>query len=156
VIFLLAAFFIFQAHAADGKSPGDPACSKGYITLRKGPGPSFPVSWKVARYMPFLKFENKNGWVRVQDLDGETHWAQGKDLTSATHCLVVKSQVATLRREPSATGAPADLKTIDRYTPMKRLESQGEWLHVEDEAGRQAWIHESNIWKPVRVQSMEF
>jgi SH3-like domain-containing protein len=135
---------------------GDPACARNYATLRKGPGSSFPVSWKVARFMPFLKYESKNGWVKVQDLDGDTHWAKSGDLTTAIHCLVVKSQVAILRKEPSTTGAPADLKTVDRFTPMKRLDSQGEWLHVEDESGRQAWIHETNIWKPVRIQTVDF
>lgn len=135
---------------------GDPACAKSYITLRKGPGPQFPVSWKVARYMPFLKLEHKSGWVKVQDLDGETHWAAARDLNSTIRCVVVKSTVATLRRDPSATSPTVDLKTLDRYTPLKKLEAQGEWIQVEDETGRQAWIHESTIWKPVRIQSVNF
>src|SRR4051812_47988305 len=102
----MAFLCVAQAHAASGsKAGGEPVCSKSFITLRKGPGTQFPVSWKVARFMPFLKFENKNGWVRVEDMDGEQHWAQAKDLTSASHCLVVKTQVATLRREPSSNGA---------------------------------------------------
>ena len=82
--------------------------------------------------------------------------AKPRELTSAIHCVVVKSTIATLRKDPSTTAATADLKTIDRYTPLKRLESQGEWMHVEDEAGHQAWIHESTVWKPVKIQSMNF
>ena len=66
------------------------------------------------------------------------------------------SPVATLRREPSSTAQTLDLKTVDRYTPLKKLEVQGEWIHVEDETGRQAWVHESNVWKPMKIQSMDF
>lgn len=135
---------------------GDPTCAKAPITLRKGPGPNFGLSWKVAKYMPFLKLENKGGWVKVQDLEGEIHWAQPRDLTSTISCVVVRSSTATLRLSPSASAPLAELKTVDRYTPLKKLEAQGEWLRVEDEAGHQAWVHESNIWKPVKVQSVTF
>ena len=144
-------FLCLQVHAAP-----EPTCAKGNISLRKGPGTQFPVSWKVSRYMPFLTTERKNGWVKVQDLDGETHWAQPRDLSSALHCVVVKSQVATLRKEPSSTGGLADLKSVDRYTPLKKLETQGEWIHVEYDSGVQAWIHESTVWKPTKIQAVNF
>jgi SH3-like domain-containing protein len=135
---------------------GDPACSKGLMTLRKGPGTNFPISWKVPKYMPFMKLETKNGWVKVEDFERETHWARPTDLTSANQCVVVKSAVATLRQTGSAASPPADLKTVDRFTPFKKLEADREWIHVEDETGRQAWIHETNVWKPVKIQSVTF
>ncbi len=145
--------FIFCVKAA---AAGDPACAKNPTTLRKGPGSQFPVSWKVSRFMPFLKGEKKNGWVNVQDLEGETHWAQARDLTTSMQCLVVKSPVATLRKEPSTSAATADLRNVDKYTPFKRTEAQGEWYHVEDETGRSAWLHESTIWKPTKFSNVDF
>lgn len=145
---ILLALFSLNAYA------GDPACAKGYITLHKTPGG--PVSWKVARYMPFLKLENKGAWVKVQDFEGETHWAKHQDLTSSIFCVVVKSQVATLRQNPAANAPPSDMKTVDKYTPLKKIEVNGEWVHVEDETGRQAWIHESTVWKPMKIQSVTF
>ena len=135
---------------------GDPICAKNALTLRTGPGTQYGVSWKVPRYMPFIKVEIKNSWVKVRDLDGEMHWAPARDLTTNIRCVVVKSTVATIRKEPSQTADTLDLKTLDRFTPLKRLEANEEWLHVEDETGRQAWIHESTIWKPVRIQSVTF
>jgi SH3-like domain-containing protein len=152
------ALIFFCANVAWGAADvnGDPACAKAYITLRKGPGNQFPVSWKVAKYMPFLKLESKGSWVKVQDLEGETHWAQSRDLSASIHCVVVKTTVATLRTEPSTTAQPTDLKTIDRYTPLKKLDNRAEWIHIEDETGRQAWIHESNVWRPVKIQTMNF
>jgi SH3-like domain-containing protein len=132
-------------------------CAKNYISLRAGPGTRHPVSWKVARNMPFLKLESKNGWNKVQDLEGEVHWARSGDLTTKTRCVVVKANVASLRMKPSMTASqPPELKTLDRYTPLKRLESDGEWIQVEAENGSKAWIHESNVWKPVIVNSFSF
>lgn len=143
-------FFALNAWA------GDPVCAKSYITLRKGPGAKNAVSWKVAKYMPFMRTERKSGWSKVQDLEGEEHWAKSSDLSTAIRCVVVKTNVATLRKEPSASSPPIELKTVDRYTPFKRLEVDREWVQVEDETGRQAWVHESNVWKPVNVQSISF
>lgn len=154
VLFFALSLLSTQTLAAT--ATGDPACAKTAITLRKGPGAQFPVSWRVARFMPFLKLESKNGWIKVKDFEGETHWALARDLSSSLPCVVVKSQVASLRKEPSASSPPAELKTLDRYTPLKKLQAEGEWLKVEDESGRQAWIHESNIWKPAKVQSVTF
>lgn len=153
---LLVALLLGAVSALAAPSRGEPSCAKNFIVLRKGPDSSFPVSWRAARYMPFFRHEAKGAWVRVTDLDGESHWAQPRDLTSAYPCVAVKATVATLRKEPKQGAPPADLKTVDRYTPLKRLESQGEWVHIEDETGRRAWIHESNIWKPMKVQSVKF
>lgn len=153
-----ALFCLFSSPAswAVGAVSGDPTCAKDTISLRKGPGPKFPVSWKASRFMPFLKVEAKSGWVRVVDLEGESHWAPRKDLSSGSHCVVVKSAAAPLRQEPSASAALAEIKSVDRYTAFKKLESKQEWIKVEDEAGHQAWIHESNVWKAVRVTAVNF
>lgn len=148
---LLILFFVTtSAHA------GDPVCAKSYITLRKGPGVKNPVSWKVARYMPFMRIDRKSGWSKVQDLEGDEHWAKNSELSTQIRCVVVKTSVATLRKEPNASAAPIELKTVDRYTPFKRLGNDREWVQVEDETGRQAWVHEANVWKPVNVQSISF
>ncbi|HMN67737.1 MAG TPA: SH3 domain-containing protein [Bdellovibrionales bacterium] len=110
----------------------------------------------MARYMPFLRVDRKAGWVKVQDLEGESHWAKASDITNKFRCLVVKSNVATLRAEPAKDAAMMDLKKVDKNKPVKRLENNREWIQVEDETGRRSWIHESNVWKPVRVQSISF
>lgn len=141
----------FRAYA------GDPVCAKDYTVLRKSPGARAPVSWRVSKYMPFMRSsERKSGYVKVEDLEGETHWAKSSDLTNRFRCVVVKTNVAVLRKEPSKEAPPMDLKTVDRYTPLKRIGNDREWMQVEDETGRQAWIHESQIWKPVNVQSISF
>jgi len=110
----------------------------------------------VARFMPFLKVDSKGQWIKVQDLEGEVHWARRQDLTSQFSCVVVKTAVARLRKEPSASSPPAELATLDRYTPLKKLESRAEWIEVQDQTGSKAWIHETQVWKPVKIQSFDF
>ena len=127
----------------------EPVCAAAKATLRKGPSASNPVSWKVSRYMPFMKVDRKGQWSKVKDIEGEEHWVKTSELTNKFRCVVVKTNVATLRKEPSTTAQTMDLKTVDRYTPFKRLANDREWVQVEDETGRQAWIHESQVWKPV-------
>ena len=151
-----ALIFLLVPHLLFASSGGDPTCTKGAATLRKGPGRQFPVSWKVPRYMPFMRFESKGNWVKVVDLEGETHWAESKDLTRTIHCVVVKSPMANFHKEPKASSKPADLKTLDRYTPLKKISAEAEWIHAEDEAGHQGWINEASVWKPVRVANFSF
>lgn len=156
--FLLLALLAFVAlfFSTTVAHAGDPVCAKNYITLRKGPGEKNAVSWKVAKFMPFMRNERKSGWAKVQDLEGEEHWAKNSELSTAYRCVVVKSTTAILRKEPNSGSPPIELKTADRYTPFKRLSVEREWVQIEDETGRQAWVHESNIWKPVNVQSISF
>jgi uncharacterized protein YgiM (DUF1202 family) len=154
VKWICAALFFVSATAFAAN--GDPACARDVVTLHKGPGKQFAVAMKVAKYTPFLKVENKSGWVKVQDLDGEMFWTLPRGLTSNMRCVVVKTTVAALRSEPSTSSPSAELKTVDRYTPLKRLEAKGEWIHVEDETGHQAWIHETNVWKPAKIANVTF
>lgn len=150
-LFLVAAaIFTFQLWAAE------PVCAKGQTTLHKGPSSKEAISWKVGKYMPFLKLSTKKGWAKLQDLEGVVHYARATELSSRTRCVVVKTNVAGLHREPSSKAPAADFKTVDRFTPFKRVSDQSEWIQVEDEAGHQAWIHESQVWKPVKVNSFSF
>lgn len=106
--------------------------------------------------MPFFRVERRGSWAKLQDLEGEEHWAKTNEISNQIRCVVVKTNVAVLRKEPSNNAPTLEFKTVDRYTPFKRIDSDREWIKVEDETGRQAWLHESQIWKPVTVNSISF
>lgn len=108
--------------------------------------------------MPFMMLEKKNGWAKLQDLEGEIHFAKLADLNTKDRCVVVKVNVAVLRQKPSNTAPPAELRTVDKYTPFLRIENDNpsEWLEVMDETGSRAFIHENYVWKPVMVNSFTF
>ncbi len=134
----------------------EPVCAKGSIALRTDPKASAEVSWRVAKHMPLLRLSRKKEWSKVQDLEGDTHWVKTSDVTNSYRCVVVQTNIAALHREPSKA-APADgLKTVDRFTPFKRVGDRVDWLQVEDESGQRAWVHESQVWKPVMINSFTF
>lgn len=125
-------------------------------TLRKGPGPKFEKSWTVTKYMPFLQVDSKDGWLKLVDMDGEVHWGRGQDFTRHLRCVAVRSNTTETRQGPGPGFPYGDFKTIDRYTPLKRLNSQGGWLEVENDLGMKAWVQESRIWHPVKVEAVHF
>jgi SH3-like domain-containing protein len=106
--------------------------------------------------MPFLRLGSHKGWIKVQDLEGEVLWARRRDLSSRLRCVVVKTNTAALHKAPQFASPGEDLKNLDRYTPLKRIKDQKAWIQVEDEAHNQAWIHESQVWKPVTVNNFSF
>ncbi len=127
------------------------------VNLYKGPGQSFGKTWVVGKYMPLQELERKNSWIKVKDMDGDDHWVDATQVTNKYRCVAVKSSIAQLRVGAGPQyAAPALMMTADRYTPFKRVESEGPWVQVENDFGIQAWIHEKNLWRPVSVVKMTY
>lgn len=139
-----------QAHA-------QAVCTRSAMTvLRKGPGVKFEKSWVVSKYMPFLKLELKNGWLKLQDVDGQTHYGRAADFSQSIRCVVVKVNSAETRQGPSASFPYGEFKTLDRYTPLKRVGIDTGWVQVENDLGLKSWIQESKVWHPVKMQAVKF
>ena len=128
----------------------DPVCVVSTkAILRKGPGAKFPMSWTVTQNMPLMRVgPEKKGWLQVQDLDGETHWVSKRDVSSRYICTVVKSKSARLRKGPGTEHPIAELNSVDRYTPFRKIDRDGAWLLVQDEYRARYWVHETNVWLP--------
>ena len=132
-------------------------CAKSsLVTLKEEPSDKAKTTWKVAKFMPFLRQEKKGLWIKLVDLEGAIHWGKARDFKADIRCVVVRVAVAKLRSEPSETAPTANLKTVDRYTPFRRLAEEGPWIKVEDEMGNRAWINETNVWKPLAVKPISF
>ncbi len=123
--------------------------------LRKGPGTSFKITWTVGKFMPLRKLERKGSWMKVQDVDNEIHWIQASAVSEAMSCVVVKSKTAVLRQAPSASAPPAELTVVDRYTPFKKLDRNGEFVQVANEFDK-FWIKDSAIWYPINKMVLSF
>ena len=127
------------------------------VTMYKGPGSQFPKSWVVGKYMPLQELERKDKWIKVKDLDGDIHWVPSTQVTYKYRCIVIKTGVAQLRAGAGAQHpAAAPMMTADRFTPFKRIDSEGPWIHVENDFGIKAWTHEKNVWKPTQMVKMGF
>ncbi len=123
--------------------------------LRKGPGVEFKITWTVGKFMPLKKISRKGGWYKVQDVDNETHWIQTSVVSEALSCVVVKSKTAVLRQGASVNSAPAEFTVVDRYTPFKKLERNGEYIQVTNEY-ESFWIKDSAVWYPVNKMVLSF
>lgn len=124
--------------------------------LRTKPGSKNPVSWLVGKYTPLIEIRKVSGWYEVEDMDGELHWVYEKNVTKKITCVAVKTNIAKLRKRAGAQSELADLRQIDKYTPFKRVDVQGEWYEVEAGWGETYWIHESAVWRPVKVSRFKF
>lgn len=132
-------------------------CAKSAMTvLRKGPGTKYEKSWVVPKNMPFMKLDQKGAWIKLSDLDGEVHWGSIYDFTQHVRCVVIKANTAETRQGPGSNFPYGDFKTLDRYTPLKRLANQGPWVQVQSDLGTKSWIHESKLWHPVKVEAVHF
>lgn len=124
--------------------------------LRAGPGANHPITWKVAKYTPLVEIKKTGSWYEVEDQDGQTHWVYAPNVTRKMVCVSVKVPSAKIRKGAGAQAELADLRQVDRYTAFKRLDVQDEWAEVEASWGEVYWVHESNLWRPVKVARVKF
>lgn len=108
------------------------------------------------KYTPFITLKWQGRWVKVQDMDGETHWVHSSNGSERLRCLAIKSPVAKLRVAGNAQAPLADIRQVDRYTGFRRLDQIDDWHQVKAPWGTEYWVHDSNVWKPLKVQNIGF
>ena len=123
--------------------------------LRKGPGPNFKITWTVGKFMPLKKISRQGSWLKVQDVDNEMHWIQVSAVSEAMSCVVVKARTAVLRQAATVSSTPAEYTVVDRYTPFKKLDRNGEYIQVANEY-ESFWIKDSAVWYPVNKMTLTF
>ena len=106
--------------------------------------------------MPFMKMSEKNGWAQVKDLDGQTHWVIAKALTGRFACAVVKAKQARLRTGPSNRSPASEPEFVDRYTPFRKVDRDGDWVQVRDDQKTEYWIADSMLWSPIAKSKIAF
>lgn len=148
ILFGALLLFSFSGEALCVKSPK--------ALLRQGPGAQFPISWEVGKYMPLRVVERQGTWIKVKDLEGESHWVHRSSTTNAIECLVVRVNRASLWTKPAKQGARAMIPFADRYTPFKKLDRDEEWLQVQRPDGLTAWVAESHMWTPAASINLDF
>lgn len=159
---LFSVFLLLSLPAGADTSAQEPVCVvRTTVELHKSPNSTSPVSWIVGRNMPLLKIseqrdKQKNNWYEVRDLDGEKHWLRSNLVSHKVVCVVVRSKTARLRQGPGKEFPLAELEQVDRFTPFRKLDRDGEWVQIEDEYSGQYWIHESNLWIPAVRNSVRF
>ena len=145
--FIITIFFATQSFAL--------CVTTDRANLRKGPGPNFKITWTVGKFMPLKKISRQGSWFKVQDVDNEVHWIQVSAVSEAMSCVVVKARTAVLRQAANVSSTPAEYTVVDRYTPFKKLDREGEYIQVANEF-ESFWIKDSAVWYPVNKMTLTF
>jgi SH3-like domain-containing protein len=128
--------------------------STGTTNLRSEPSSKAKITWVAGQYTPLVELSRRGSWIEVQDMDGRKHWVYNTNVTSKYVCVSVRTGTAKVRTSPG--GEIADMRQFDKYTAFKRLDVSGEWYEVQSVWGTNYWIHESTVWRPVRVTNVKF
>ncbi len=111
--------------------------------LRAGPGKEFRITWEVNRYMPLIQIDEKGGWIKVKDVDGDTHWVFAALVNRKLDCITIKNARANIRKRPSSRAGK--WFTVQKYTSFKRLGKKAKWVKIEYE-GQQMWVFQTLVW----------
>ncbi len=132
--------------------------SKPGVVLRRNPTSKASVSWKVPKYMPFMATGKRqgSGWLEVKDVDGQSHWVEGRLMTNSWNCVVVRTKSTRLRMGPGKQFQPSPLGLADRYTAFLDLGGEDGWTQIENDDGEKGWVNMDHLWKPSRRMKMSF
>ena len=113
--------------------------------LRAGPGKNFRITWEVNKYMPLVQVDKKGDWIKVKDVDGDTHWVFKTLLDAKLKCVTVRSARANIRKGPSASGR--QLYTVEKYTSFKLVGKKRKWVQIAY-GKKKMWVFHTLIWPP--------
>ncbi len=111
--------------------------------IRSGPGTNYEVLWEVEKYHPVIILETKEKWCRFRDFEGDEGWIHRPMLGEIDTVITVKDK-CNVRSEPGE-GKPI-LFTTEKGIPLKVLEKNDGWLHVQHSDGDKGWVHQSLVW----------
>lgn len=124
--------------------------------MREGPGTNYPITWQVSRFTPLLEVERKGGWYKVRDMDGDVHWIYRTLVTNSIQCLSIRASAASLRTGPGTQHSYAELPSVGKYYPFKKIDFNPPWYRIQDDKGGKYWVHESLVWRPMKRQTISF
>ena len=138
LIIMVLLFTINNVHALCVKVP--------VANLRAGPGKYFKKTWEVYKYMPFKKITQQGQWIKVRDVDGDSHWISEVLITTEFKCAVVTGKKINVRKEPSTEAEKSILSPAEKYFTYKFIKKKGDWIKVMDFENDTGWIHKKFLW----------
>lgn len=124
--------------------------------LRAKPSTNSKVVWTVGKYMPLLEVSRKGPWYKVKDVDGKVMWIYSSLVSSRIDCAVVRVPASVLRQGPGKTKPSTPLGKAFKYTPFKKIDRDGAWLHLQDDYGRKHWTYETNVWEALEYSKVSY
>jgi len=115
------------------------------VNLRAGPEKRYPIKWIIkSKGEPMIVVAEFDGWVKVEDIDGDGGWVHNSMLTRSRHGILSGKAIQLLRSGPSETSRPiARLEPGIRFAVKKCISE--EWCSISID-GLSGWIYKKNIW----------
>jgi SH3-like domain-containing protein len=145
IIFIILFILIFSATAALAKMVsvvGD------NVNLRSGPGTKYSVKWKYGSGFPLKVVQEKEGWLKVEDFEGDTGWLYQK-LTSRNGHMIVKVHKNENKKVNIRSGPGTKYKVVGKAyygVVFKTIKQQNGWAQVKHDSGLEGWIKRSLLW----------
>ena len=124
--------------------------------LRKRPSSRAKLTLTVGKFTPLVRLGKSKGWYHVADQDGEKHWVYSSLVSGKVKCVSINRRHARLYDGPSFDSGKAAYGKADRYSPFKRLSKRKNWYRLRDASGNTVWVHENDVWRPVRIMKIGF
>ncbi len=118
------------------------------VNLRSGPGTKYSVKWKYGSGFPLKVLEEKGGWLKVEDFEGDSGWLYEK-LTSRNGHMIVKVHKNQNKKVNIRSGPSTNNKIVGKAyygVVFKTIKQQNGWAHVKHDSGLEGWIKRSLLW----------
>ena len=118
------------------------------VNLRSGPGTSYPVKWKYGSGFPLKVLQEKGGWIKVEDFEGDSGWLYEK-LTSRNGHMIVKVHKNQDKKVNIRSGPGTKYKIVGKAyygVVFKTIKQQNGWAHVKHDSGLEGWIKRTLLW----------
>jgi SH3-like domain-containing protein len=118
------------------------------VNLRSGPGTKYSVKWKYGSGFPLKVVQEKEGWMKVEDFEGDTGWLYQK-LTSRTGHMIVKVHKNENKKVNIRSGPGTKYKVVGKAyygVVFKTIKQQNGWAQVKHDSGLEGWIKRSLLW----------
>jgi SH3-like domain-containing protein len=118
------------------------------VNLRSGPGTKYSVKWKYGSGFPLKVLEEKGGWLKVEDFEGDSGWLYQK-LTSRNGHMIVKVNKNQNKKVNIRSGPSTEYKIVGKAyygVVFKTIKQQNGWAHVKHDSGLEGWIKRSLLW----------
>ncbi|MFW2368083.1 MAG: SH3 domain-containing protein [Desulforhopalus sp.] len=118
------------------------------VNLRSGPGTKYSVKWKYGSGFPLKVMGEKEGWLKVEDFEGDSGWLYQK-LTSKTGHMIVKVHKNENQKVNIRSGPGTKYKVVGKAyygVVFKTIKQQNGWAHVKHDSGLEGWIKRSLLW----------
>jgi SH3-like domain-containing protein len=118
------------------------------VNLRSGPGTKYSVKWKYGSGFPLKVLEEKGGWLKVEDFEGDSGWLYEK-LTSRNGHMIVKVHKNQNKKVNIRSGPSTNDKIVGKAyygVVFKTIKQQNGWAHVKHDSGLEGWIKRSLLW----------